>query len=45
MKETKYKIRTIRLTEKTWEKLKDKRWKSKLGWEKFISNLIKDEKQ
>lgn len=40
-----YRIRSIRLSEETWRKLKEKRWKSKVGWEKFILNLIKNEQK
>lgn len=36
-----YKIRTIRISDKTWEYLKGKRWESNLSWEKFIISLIK----
>ncbi len=34
-----YPQRTIRLSQKTWNKLKAKRWKSRLSWEKFIDGL------
>lgn len=36
-----YPIRSIRLSEKTWEGFKKMRWKSGKGWEKFISDLAK----
>ena len=36
-----YPIRTIRLSQKTWQALKDKRWKSQQGWEQFIQEIVK----
>jgi hypothetical protein len=40
-----YKIRHIRMSDKNWEKLKEKRWRSKLSWNLFISNLLKNEQK
>lgn len=40
MRDKHYKIRTIRLDDKVWEDLKDKRRKSKLSWNLFIKELI-----
>ena len=36
-----YPIRSIRLSQKTWEALKEKRWKSQKGWEQFIQDIVK----
>ncbi len=36
-----YPIRSIRLSQKTWEALKNKRWKSRKNWEQFIKDIIK----
>lgn len=40
MKDIKYKIKGIRMNEKTWKKLKEKRKKSKLSWNLFLLELI-----
>ncbi len=34
-----YKIRSMRLSDKVWEDFKNKRYKSKLGWNKFIKSI------
>lgn len=40
-----YPIRSIRLSQKTWEAFKEKRWKSRKGWEQFIKKLISSAKE
>ena len=45
MKELHYKIKTIRMDERTWEKLKDKRKKSGNSWNLYILDLIEKKKQ
>lgn len=45
MKELHYKIKTIRMDERTWEKLKDKRKKSGKSWNLYILDLIEKKKQ
>ncbi len=40
MKELHYKIKTIRMDERTWEKLKDKRKKSGKSWNLYILDLL-----
>jgi len=40
MKDVKYKIKCIRMNEKTWESLKKKRKKSKLSWNLFLLELL-----
>ena len=42
MTKIEYKIRSIRLNDETWKKLKEMRWKSKLSWNKFVLKLLKD---
>lgn len=41
MKEIKYKIKCIRMNEKTWKSLKDKRKRSGLSWNLFLLELLK----
>lgn len=41
MKDLKYKNKTIKMHEETWEKLKDKRKRSGLSWNRFIMELLK----
>lgn len=41
MKES-YKIRSIRIADKTWELFKKERWKSQKSWNIFIYELIKN---
>ena len=41
MRDLKYKNKTIKMDEKTWEKLKDKRRRSGLSWNLFIVELLK----
>lgn len=40
MKTIKYKIKGIRMDEKTWELLKEERLKSGLSWNLFLLSLI-----
>lgn len=35
-----YPIRSIRLSDKTWKLLKERRWKSMKGWEQFIKDTL-----
>lgn len=42
MRDLKYKIKTIRMKEETWEKFKDKRKRSGLSWNLFIIELLKN---
>jgi len=44
MKES-YKIRSIRISDKTWELFKKERWKSQKSWNIFIYELIKKNEQ
>ena len=44
MKES-YKIRSIRISDKTWELFKKKRWHSQKSWNIFIYELIKKNEQ
>jgi predicted DNA binding CopG/RHH family protein len=39
-----YKIKTIRMSEKTYQKLKDKRKRSGLSWNLFIVKLLENTK-
>lgn len=41
MKDIKYKIKGIRMNEKTWEKLKKERKRSKLSWNLFLVDMLK----
>ena len=41
MRDLEYKIKTIRMSEETWENLKKKRKKSKLSWNLFLVELLK----
>ena len=41
MKDVKYKIKCIRMNEKTWKSLKDKRKRSGLSWNLFLLELLK----
>lgn len=41
MKDIKYKIKGIRMNEKTWELLKKERKQSNLSWNLFLLKLIK----
>ena len=36
-----YKNRVIRMSDKTWELFKNKRWQSKKSWNLFIYELFK----
>ena len=45
MRNLEYKIKTIRMSEETWENLKNKRKKSKLSWNLFLVKLMKEEKK
>lgn len=40
MRNEHYKIKTIRMSEKTWKSLKDKRKKSGLSWNLFMVKLL-----
>lgn len=40
MRDKHYKIKCIRMKEETWEKLKDKRKKSKLSWNLYLLELL-----
>lgn len=40
MKDVKYKIKCIRMHEETWKKLKEKRQKSNLSWNRFLLKLL-----
>lgn len=40
MRDKHYKIKGIRLSEETWENLKDRRRKSKLSWNLFLLELL-----
>ena len=44
MRDIHYKIRGIRMSDKTWQKFKEKRNKSGLSWNLFITNFLKNEK-
>ena len=44
MKDLEYKNKTIRMHEETWKKLKDKRKRSGLSWNKYLLKLIEKEK-
>lgn len=41
MKNIKYKVKHIRMNEKTWKSLKDKRERSGLSWNLFLLELLK----
>jgi hypothetical protein len=41
MRDKHYKGKHIRMDEKTWERLKEKRKQSKLSWNLFIIELLK----
>lgn len=45
MRDKHYKIKHIRMDEKTWEKLKEKRKGSKLSWNLFMVKLLDNKKQ
>jgi hypothetical protein len=38
-------IHSIRMSDKTWQKLKDKRNRSGLTWNKFIGRLLDNKKE
>lgn len=40
MKDIKYKNKTIKMDERTWKTLKEKRIKSGLSWNQFLLSLI-----
>ncbi len=40
MRDKQYKIKCIRMDEETWEKLKEKRKKSKLSWNLYLLELL-----
>ncbi len=40
MRDLEYKQKTIRMSEETWIKLKEKRKKSKLSWNLFLVKLL-----
>jgi hypothetical protein len=40
MRDLHYKNRVIRMDEKTWQRLKEKRKKSKLSWNLYLVNLL-----
>ena len=40
-----YKIRTIRLSDETWKKFKEARWKSRTSWNLFVVELLKQNAQ
>lgn len=40
MRDLQYKIKCIRMDEKTWQRLKDKRKRSGLSWNKFLLELL-----
>lgn len=44
-KDLKYKIKGIRMHEDTWKALKEKRKKSKLSWNLFLVDLLKEKKK
>ena len=39
----KYKAKCIRMDERTWKKLKDKRAKSGLSWNRYILTLVDED--
>lgn len=41
MKDLEYKIKCIRMDERTWEKLKEKRMQSGKSWNLFLVELLK----
>lgn len=40
MKDIKYKVRHIRMNDKTWDKLKKERKRSNLSWNLFLVKLL-----
>lgn len=44
MKDLEYKNKTIRMDERTWIKLKDKRKRSGLSWNRFLLKLLDNKK-
>lgn len=44
MKDIKYKIKCIRMDERTWKTLKENRQKSKLSWNLYLLELLKKDK-
>tara|TARA_R110000868_G_scaffold322442_1_gene583370 strand:+ start:275 stop:409 length:135 start_codon:yes stop_codon:yes gene_type:complete len=44
MRDIKYKIKGIRMDERTWDKLKDKRKRSGLSWNLFLVKLLENKK-
>lgn len=40
MRDLEYKIKTIRMSEETWKRLREKRKKSKLSWNLYLVNLL-----
>lgn len=44
MRDKHYKIKGIRMSEETWERLKIKRKKSKLSWNMFLVKLLENKK-
>jgi len=45
MKDLNYKIKCIRMDERTWEKLKGKRKESGLSWNLFLLKLVEKNKK
>jgi predicted DNA-binding ribbon-helix-helix protein len=43
MRDKHYKVRHIRLDDPVWEELKKRRLRSKLSWNQFIKQLLKDD--
>lgn len=43
MRDLKYKNKTIKMDERTWKSLKDKRKRSGLSWNQFLLKLISKE--
>lgn len=35
-----YKVRTLRISDEAWEKLKDRRYESRKSWNLFIMDLV-----
>lgn len=45
MRDLQYKIKCIRMDEKTWQRLKDKRKRSGLSWNRFLLKLLDNKKE